>query len=452
MTQQDKQAMPSSAPNLVGIARVGAVAAAATHLANTASASAQDSNPTVVVALYLRGGADALTLCVPEDEPNYHAKRNKTRVYHHAASSSSVPAGNGKGILIEPAQMGPPNNSTILRTGFSVPPAFLPIKSLYDAGKLAFVHGVGCVDSNRSHFTQQSNSETGEHDQASPRDGDGWLGRYLSSTNARGDGSLRALAFNNFKITSFNSAAASTPARGITPTLEPQTFDMPGGADVRAHLTALYGSTSNAVSDALSDDLGAIDKLKNVAWGPPSPNYPSSTLGSQFDRAFRVIRDDAHIELITIDYDNISGQRWDSHSAQGVFSGTMANLMADLSNTLVAFQADVDTLEEKRVVVIVYSEFGRTLDENDGEGTDHGRGGIAMVMGNDVRTKQVFTHPTDWRGLQSAHLDPPMTGDLKQTVDIRDIQAEVLQKCLGASPNAIFPDSTYSYTDWNLLS
>ena len=85
------------------------------------------------------------------------------------------------------------------------------------------------------------------------------------------------------------------------------------------------------------------------------------------------------------------------------------------------------------------TEFGRTLDENEGEGTDHGRGGVAIVAGHEVIGGKVYSR---WPGMGPGELDP--SGDLDVGVDIRDVIAELAQKRLGAvGYSHLFADQTF---------
>jgi len=251
---------------------------------------------------------------------------------------------------------------------------------------------------------------------------------------------LRALALSTYQIASFNGG------NGVTPAYDPSHFDYPGGATLKSQLSSLYGSFPNPVAAGLSGDLGAIQKLLGVNWnGLGQGSYPASVLGGQFRQAFQVIRDVFGVEIITIDYDNITGQRWDTHNDQGVFTGTMSHLMADLAAAVSAFLTDMATLTGKTALVLVYTEFGRTLRENDGKGTDHGRGGVSFLAGNAVNGGQVFTKPgVPWTN---------SVDDLPVQIDIRDIQAEVAVKCLGVlHAKTIFPDNGYAYHPYGLIT
>jgi uncharacterized protein (DUF1501 family) len=83
------------------------------------------------------------------------------------------------------------------------------------------------------------------------------------------------------------------------------------------------------------------------------------------------------------------------------------------------------------------SEFGRRLKENASRGTDHGHGNVMLLMGGHVAQKPVVA---DWPGLHEDQLD---SGDLKITIDYRDVLSEVLSVRLN-NPNIgdVFPGFT----------
>ena len=413
-----------------GLLRASAAGVAVAGAAKSAQArSSAASLPPVLLQLYLRGGADALTLCVPYDDPHYRAKRVFTRV--PAPQETGDP--NLDATKIQNACSGAP--------AFGIPPALKKLKPLYDDGELVFVHACGSKDPTRSHFLQQSYTERGEITDTPNQDANGWIGRHLATSTPLGSGSLRALGFNTFAIESYAGG------NGVTPTPEPETFTFPGDPIFAQKIQDMYVDFGEPLATAMVNDQEAVAKLQGVDWDAGSDAYPDSVLGSQFKRSFQVINSVPDIEVISLDYDNITGQRWDTHNSQGVFDGTMKNLMEDLSDSLVAFLDDMRDID-RRVIVLVYTEFGRTLQENDGKGTDHGRGGVALLAGDGVDGKRVVTQ---WPGLDPDSLDPPTTGDLAVTIDIRDVQGEIVVELLGNTIANVFPDTEYSYQTRGLL-
>jgi uncharacterized protein (DUF1501 family) len=88
-----------------------------------------------------------------------------------------------------------------------------------------------------------------------------------------------------------------------------------------------------------------------------------------------------------------------------------------------------------RRIVVALSEFGRRVAENGSGGTDHGQGGVALVLGGGVRGGRVYC---DWPGLAPERLTGP--GDLAATIDVRDVLGELVAGRAGdAVAAAVFP-------------
>jgi uncharacterized protein (DUF1501 family) len=92
-----------------------------------------------------------------------------------------------------------------------------------------------------------------------------------------------------------------------------------------------------------------------------------------------------------------------------------------------------DRMED--IVIVTMSEFGRTAAESGNMGTDHGHGGVMMVLGGPVNGTRVYGK---WPGLEPEQLFEGR--DLAVTTDFRDVLAELLRDHLGHSPDAVFPD------------
>ena len=107
---------------------------------------------------------------------------------------------------------------------------------------------------------------------------------------------------------------------------------------------------------------------------------------------------------------------------QGGLEGEMPQLLEDLATGLAAFYRDLGE-RMRHVTLVTMSEFGRRVAENGGRGTDHGHGGVMMVMGGNVNGGKVYG---DWPGLDPANLYGP--GDLAITTDFREVLGEVVQK------------------------
>ena len=138
--------MTISRRDFLGSATTGAIAGTAlfaggmTCVARNVNASfAADSaaDRDILVVLFLRFGADGLSLIPPADDPDYHDNRRTIGV----SSSAALPIGSLDGVP------------------FFMHPKVPELKSLYTGGKLAIVHAAGLKAENRSHFVSQDMME-----------------------------------------------------------------------------------------------------------------------------------------------------------------------------------------------------------------------------------------------------------------------------------------------------
>ncbi len=450
---------------LLKTAAAGAVAGAA--LMPKRGRAAQGGGLPFLVQLYLRGGADGLTLVCPYADMNYCQARDTTRVYPPLINP--IPA---------TACYLPPPSSPSMRAihlsnagggqpAFGTPQAMQTLMPKYNAGQLSFVHACGSLDPTRSHFEQQLKMEqgvVGVADQST-----GWLGRYLDLTKGPHTGPLRAYSFSPNPLDSFDGGEKMTSA------VDPGSFAFPenpnwnGPLTVQSTLANLYASFHGGTDPLLTTfdtDVAAIAELAQVTLPdcnamPPvncSPGYPDSKLGNEFRQVAAMAKALPMLEMCAVNYDNIDGQRWDSHDDQGVHDGKMFNLMTNLAETLNAFLDDM--AGQRPVVVLVITEFGRRLQENGSGGTDHGRGGVAMALSNypgilnpnpSTGTGRVIA--TGWPGLAPGQLEDGL--DLKVAIDVRDVMTEIAFKFLGFPGTAtdLFPDTpTYVYQDRGVLA
>jgi uncharacterized protein (DUF1501 family) len=130
----------------------------------------------------------------------------------------------------------------------------------------------------------------------------------------------------------------------------------------------------------------------------------------------------------------VSAGNWDTHRAQGASRGLLANNFQNLAQSLAAFRQDLGA-DFARTLVLVVTEFGRTVRENGTGGTDHGHGSVMFALGGNVRGGRVYGA---WPGLEEDQLHEGR--DLAVTTDFRDVFAEVASKHLGVSDtSALFP-------------
>lgn len=370
----------------------------------------------VLVHVYLRGGADGLTLVPPYGDAQYYARR----------PTLSVPLpGTLNGAVVLPG-----NNF------FGLAPAAAPLLTPYNAGKLAIVHATGLVDPSRSHFDAQKYMELGTTSQFASTINTGWIGRHLASSTPAGNGLLRAIALQDGLPRALNGGPASLPIR------DPDAFVIPGSSTTanarRLRLSAMYSSEGPPLGPAANATFATIDLLNSVNFTGYVPAngavYPSSTFGTQMKTTATMIKANIDLEVVSID---VGG--WDLHNQLGPLIGTMANKMDDLARALTAFFTDMGTLMDS-VTVVVMSEFGRRAYENSSGGIDHGHGNAMLVMGGHVNGGQVIAN---WPGLATNQLD---SGDLAITIDHRDVLAEIVLDRLGnTNLGTVFPNYTPTF-------
>jgi uncharacterized protein (DUF1501 family) len=358
-------------------------------------ARAAGSDP-VLVTIFLRGGADALTLVPPHGDPNYYALR----------PTLQVPAG----------------TELDLDGFFGFHPALAPLLPLYTSGALAVLHATGSSDPTRSHFDAQDFMETGAPGTKGVTDG--WLNRTLAEI-----GGADPLAGVSLRSAATRSLAGPLPNVAFRSVAE---FAVGGDfpAERRAALQALYaGIADTLLGRSIGNAFAALDRVQSLGAVTPGAVYPATDLAGALIDAAALIKGDIGVKLIALD----SGG-WDHHADQ---LARIEPLAADLAASLAAFHTDLAS-EAARTVVVVMTEFGRRLAQNGGDGSDHGHGGVMLCLGGGVAGGRVLLEGDRWPGLTPAELY--RGEDLAVTTDFRDVLAELLVRHLGLGARAgIFP-------------
>ncbi|HEV3006675.1 MAG TPA: DUF1501 domain-containing protein, partial [Pirellulales bacterium] len=161
----------------------------------------------------------------------------------------------------------------------------------------------------------------------------------------------------------------------------------------------------------------AAERLKEATANYESKaEYSESALAQQLRQAARIIVADLGVRVLFTSHDG-----YDTHAGQ---ADTHAALLAELAQSLAAFQRDLAGHQAAgKVVVLVFSEFGRRVDENASQGTDHGAANCLFVVGQGVRGGLFGKYP----GLERLG-----DGDLIFNTDFRSVYATLLDDWLGA--------------------
>lgn len=418
----------SFAAALAAWAQRSALAQVSLHPSGTnESAETRD----VLVNLFLRGGADGLSVVVPYGDDDYYRARPTLG-------------------LAKPLDKRQNANGGVhdLNGFFGLHPALSALAPLFHDGTLAVVHAVGSGDQTRSHFEAMAAMERGVGDDAG-REQSGWLARYLTAYPADQASPLRAAAWSD----TLPGILRGAPDVSVLTNLADFKLDFPAAAPkggnsaaLAASLAALYtgrptaGGTSSrdAVLDAGRETLHVLETLRRVDpahyQAGNGAKYPDTQLGGGFKQVACLIKANVGLEAACLDRGG-----WDTHVAQGGATGFLAEQLRDVGDSLAAFLRDLGTTHGSRVTVVVTTEFGRRVVENSGLGTDHGRASAAFVLGGNVLGGKVYG---TWPGLATHQLEPP--GDLRVTTDYRTILGEVVVRRMATGANllpSVFPDA-----------
>lgn len=410
-------------------------------VASSADADYDRQKPTLVT-IFLRGGADSLNAFVPYADPKYYEYRPNIAI-PFKGDRKSVP---------------------IFKSNYwAINPALNPLKPLIDEGRCVPIVNVGSPDGTRSHFSAQDNMErgcTGENKLFN-----GWLNRYLEATRRPYDAPLRGLSAMSLLprslrghypvLAGFNSTEQMekfedlySPRNMVNMTAREEAIgeagsmlsDRPGQ---KRRAAVKRGLTEDLTRDIITESgANAIERIKALDKAAATPNgasYPSGGLGAQLSTIARVIKANVGLEVAQADYDG-----WDHHRSQGGVQGQFTNMLTHLSQCIAAFAEDMGPRMDK-VMVLVMSEFGRTVHENGTMGTDHGNGGFMMAVGSMLNGGKIYgAH----KSLDTAHLSYERYQPV--TTDFRAVFSESLSKLFRFDPfkAALFPGYKGSGKDY----
>ena len=326
-----------------------------------------------LVFVNLRGGMDGLAAVPVPGDPNFAAARGP----------------------LAPAEV-----ATLPLPGpFALHPALPQLHAMFGRGELLVVHATGLPYKERSHFDAQNVLESGgtrPHELSS-----GWLGRALAA------GGRRAVALDSAVPLLLRGAAD-------VDTWAPSRLPEPS-ADLLARLGALYSgdallAPALARASALRAPGGMADGERSGAAGGQGP------LAVQLaQKAGEFLNRPAGARIAVLE---LGG--WDTHANQAAPQGALVRQLRTLDAMLAALRESLGQAWSRSVVVVA-TEFGREVAANGTQGTDHGSGGAAFVLGGAVRGGRVHA---DWPGLAPA--DRFEGRDLRITTDLRSLLKPVL--------------------------
>jgi uncharacterized protein (DUF1501 family) len=283
---------------------------------------------------------------------------------------------------------------------------------LLDSGRLAIVPGVGYPNPNRSHFRSREIWQSARFDPLE-HTGLGWIGRALDGGPSPTDGAPAALL-----IGPDSPPPALRGRRSVSAALD-RVDDYALADQDESALNAAGGiddELGTFLRRSLLDAYAAADRLGALArHDDAGATYPECELARRLNLTARLIKAGLGTRVYYMEQGD-----YDTHGHQ---VARHAPLLEDLCGSIKAFLDDLTASKlADRVLVLVFSEFGRRVQENGSMGTDHGTAGPIFLAGSGVKPGLAGSYPS---------LTDLEDGDLKMTVDFRRVYATVLERWLG---------------------
>jgi len=391
------------------------------------AATLQSPHSPILVSLFMQGGVDSLSLLAPAGDPLYEKLR----------PTLAVAPGSGVTFREDPSLTWHPSATSLA--------------NLHNAGKVLVFPGMGYTDEDMSHFTSRHYWEVGA---TSTELNTGWMGRYI---DAFGDES------NPFQGLSLDGQMNPTLATAKNPVAA---IDQP--TNFAVYLNGVWGNYSDWTLDAASrlgdiqrhardaaikqvasaaSEVGVVRRtlkpwtnVKTVSGSDATTNpgavysssvtYPSSSdddLPGRLAGLASLIAAGVPLKMVALS----TNIQFDTHSSQAQTFDTGVQLVSD---SLAAFQADLEARGlDNRVLVHVWSEFGRRAQENGSDGTDHGAAGTSLLIGSRVNGGMIGEFAPLNR------LD--VNGNQVVNTDFRGLYASLLEQWFDKDAGSVIPDA-----------
>jgi uncharacterized protein (DUF1501 family) len=393
------------------------------------------------VKVFMRGGADGLHLFPAYGDPMYYAHRPN--------------------IAIGAPDQQDANSALDIGDSYrGMNPNLEPLMEIWDAGRMMVAPATALEEGNRSHFDNQRWIGTGARNDFI----DGYLNRYIQNV-AADDHPLRGAVLGKTSISTEASGRVVFPAISNADQFALQNNNLCTGSGCADNqLTELMREIAEhpiiepgLEADIRDNQLVMLDSISEVQ--AANANYVTDAMGLEYSNSdigrglklvAQLLKAGVPLEVAAMDW-NIG---WDSHSNQIASGGnrfidqskSYHSRMRQGATDFVTFYRDIGGLLDN-VVVLVGTEFGRTVIENGTEGTDHGHGSTWFAYGGptvpgvgpDITT-------LDRNALLSSRYVPTVT-------DYKDVVSEIMIRHMGLPErlvSTVFPN--HSFTNHSLFT
>jgi uncharacterized protein (DUF1501 family) len=342
-----------------------------------------------IVIVQLSGGNDGLNTLVPFRNDIYYSQRPRLGIKPEKLLKISDDA------------------------GFN--PALTGFQKIFDQGRMGIYNAVGYPNPDRSHFRSMDIWHTASN--ADEYLNTGWIGRMLDANCPGSDKPWFALEVDDTLSLAMKGAfrsgfAVKDPGRLHVIVQDPFFKQLENQSNKSVHSGEL-GFLYKTLAETTSSASYIYEKSKIYK---STFSYPQAPLGAELKQIAELIRSGIESRLF---YTSISG--FDTHVRQTDVHGRILGIVG---NSLSAFVDDLAAGGElDNTVILVFSEFGRRVKQNAGNGTDHGTANNVYVIGGALKQKGILNPLSDLSDLEN--------GDLKHALDFRRVYATLLDNWIG---------------------
>ena len=349
-----------------------------TGISNSIRATTNEKKNLIIISL--RGGMDGLSAVPVIGDKNLQKKRKK--------------------LILE--------ETLKLDSDFALHPKLYVFHKLWKNNQAAIVHATSIPYTGRSHFDGQNLMESGGV--VPYKEKTGWLGRGMLSAGYVGEGLALALPMP-LLLRGVPLNDNYYPAKGKMPS-----------DYVLDTLFSAYKENGDINLEMVMD----IIRKRPVSMMTAGSSRNNKSLARQTAMLLR----NKHGPSVAVF--ELGG--FDTHAAQGTVDGLLADQLEDV-NSIVKILAENLGDAFNNTLILTLTEFGRTIKQNGGNGTEHGWGGAILMAGGLIKKSQAYT---DWPGLKKKQLFEGR--DLMSTIDARAVYNAAMSVCFDIDPEQLRRD------------
>lgn len=359
----------------------------------------------VIVILQLSGGNDGLNTVIPFRNDLYYKARPKLGITKDKALALTDEAG--------------------------LHPALKGFKELYDDGSLAILNNVGYPNPDRSHFRSMDIWHTAS--QSHEYWTNGWVGRYLDAQCNGCDKPTQAIELDDvlslaLKGEDIKGIAVKDPRRLYGTANEKFFRDI-----MKNHRDEAGEQPVDYLYKTMAETLSSADYIfQQSRMHPTNAEYPKTELGNSLKTIASLIYSEINTKVYYVSLGS-----FDTHINQ---DAQQQRLFTEMNDAVKAFVKDLKQQHRfEDVMLFTFSEFGRRVNQNASNGTDHGTANNMFLVSGGLKQKGVLNPLPDLSDLNE--------GDLKYNVDFKNVYATILKKWLNADDKAILAKQ-YEYMNF----